>query len=281
MLLGTHKSVDECIIEVLARLRSASALKIHREICTNSRSCSLPAVYKELRKLQSQGILFKGHGEFALSFSWILNLSQLANQMYRLHTNSPISTDFLPSSSSKNSFTFTQMTKLDDFWMHALFVILQNSNSKVLYQWLPHPWFHLIHSHKVWSFHNALRIAGYKVQNIIGNNSFLDRYSTRFTTKGVYELNYAKSSFESNQSVYYSVSDSFLLSFKLDKTKCTELNSLYNSIKSWDDINVSAIIDVFSGSTKITASIDSNRSNIRKVWNRFIDYFNVSQKNKL
>jgi len=276
MLLASKQNLEELIVRELAKKSSSSVKELKENL-----NFSIPALYKELKKLQEQGVLIKTKDKYSLSLSWILNLVELSDSIYDTYIDSASTSQILPEEGESKSFNFTSLSKVDDFWIHAMLAMLQNSDSKRLFQWVPHPWFYLINSHKSFPFHNALRTAGAKVDNIIGGNTFLDREGQKITTPGVYELNYAESKFQKNRTKYYSVSDTYLLTVHIKETKAREIDSFYNSINCKEDLNLSKIIDLNTRDAKTKITIEKNPAKVKKIWNTFINYFAISNDLKL
>jgi hypothetical protein len=275
MILTKHSSLEDHLVTALGREHMLSAADLYSRVTSTYGRCSIQAVYKELRKLQNLGVVVKSREKYSLSLSWILNLAELVDQMYYGHAEPKHLEVTLSPRSAKQSYTFTKLTKVDDFWIHSLLSLLQNSKEKILYQWIPHPWFHLIHSEKSWPFHNALRVSGFQVKSIIGGNTFLDQHSKRTTTEGVYEFSYRKGPFHDLRDEYYSVTDRHLLTVKLDQQKTNQLERLYSSIKSFDDFDVASVVEAVNSPGQIKLTIESSPKKIRPIWKQFREYFEV------
>jgi len=226
-------------------------------------------------------VLVKTKDKFSLSLIWVLNLVELSDLMYDTYIDSASAKEILPQEGESKSFNFSTLAKVDDFWIHAMLAMIQNSDSKRLFQWIPHPWFYLVNSHKSFPFHNALRNAGGKVENIIGGNTFLDREGQKITTPGVYELNFSKSKFQDNRTKYYSVSDTYLLTVHINERKAKEIDAFYESVTSNEDLNLSKIIDLTTRDAKSKITIERKPKKVKKIWNTFIDYFAVTEDLKL
>lgn len=281
MLNATRQSLEDFIVRTLSTRRDCSAAQVRSHIRHRFGDFSVAAIYKELRKLQQQGVIIKTGTQFSLSLPWILNLIELTDQMYDLHVESAQAADILPVSVPRKSFVFPNLARGDDFWVHAIILMLRHSSRKTLFQWLPHPWFHLINGHKSFPFHNALRAAGFRINSIVGGESFLDQYSKRLTTKGVYEFSYAPGPFRELRKLYYSVTDRYLLTLRLTEPKAVEIDSFYNSVKSWKGIDATKLVDLMGQRTKTVITIESAKPKVKHVWNKFVDYFDVSEKLKL
>ena len=85
MLLGTQETLEELLVRILAERPAARPADLHAEVCRRFREYSLPAVYKELRKLQNQGVVFRTGNTLSLSLAWVLNLTALTDRMYDVH----------------------------------------------------------------------------------------------------------------------------------------------------------------------------------------------------
>ena len=281
MLLSASENLEDFIVRTLAARPSASVSELHEYICGSYRRYSTAALYKELRKLQEQGVVVRRKDQLSLSLSWVFNLVELCDSMYDTHIAAPSAGEILPEPGEIKSFTFSTLAKVDDFWVHAMLIMLQHSKTKRLFQWIPHPWFYLVNSHKSFPFHNALRTAGARIDNIIGGNTFLDRYGQRITTAGVYELNYAPSKFQDIRNLYFSVSDTYMLTVHLSKRKAEEIDAFYDSIRSIDQVDVPRVVDLTTRDARTKVTIERKPAKVRKTWNRFIDYFEVSTELKL
>src|SRR5262245_35928335 len=148
MLLSTRQSLADILVSILAEQSSSDVRRLHHEVASRHRHFSLPAVYKELRNLQEQGVVVRRKKELSLNMTWILNLIDLADRMYDTHVESPVPANVLPLETGKTTFRFSNLARVDDFWMHAAILMLQHSQRKTMFQWFPHPWFNLVHSQK-------------------------------------------------------------------------------------------------------------------------------------
>lgn len=275
MILSTTHRVENIIVNLLARKRALSAAQLHELITAEHRAVSVQAVYKELRKLIADGVIWKRRGEYCLSASWVLNFSELADTMYHTLTESPAREDIIPADGEKTKFHFSNLARLDDFWINSLIVLLQNSPSKRMYQWLPHPWFYLIHSHKSPAFQNALTLSGFYVQSIIGGVTFLDRWAEKFNTPGVYEYSYASGPYEEKQGAYLSVTDRYLQTVTIDPDKVAAIEEVYQSVDSFDEVDIGGIVEAINLPCKVSVTIETNPRKVRRVWKQLREYFEV------
>lgn len=273
MLLTPDQTLSERLVLALGRKQQCPAAWLLKQVSTKENCFSIQAVYKELRKLQQQGIVFKCGANYGLSLSWILNLWETVESMLDVQNSEQGQSMLLPAAGEKKTFHFSRLAAVDDFWIHSLFILLQNSSERTLYQWLPHPWFHLIHSRKSGPLQQALKTSKYKVQSIIGGNTYLDRLSERITTKGSYEFYYAAGPFQEERSIYYSASKEFLLSIRLDRRTSEAIEKLYQSVKRESELDLIKAARTIHTAGSITLSIERETRKASKVWKEFREYF--------
>lgn len=275
MLLGTKETLEDFLVHLLTEHHSVSIGFLHAEVARRFRSYSVPAVYKELRKLETQGIVHRREKKVSLSLSWIMNMSSLTDRMYDLHTRGERLTHVLPEYDEKLKLRFSNLERLDDFWIHTIILILQKSSRPKLYQWMPHPWFNLIHSQKSLPFHRALKVGGYSVENIIGGQTWLDRRAAKLSVQGVYEYSFAPGPFESERSTYYSITDTYLLTIKLLERKANELEQLYATVETATDLETPGLLKSINDARGSVLTIEKGGRRHKKIWNKFIEYFAV------
>jgi hypothetical protein len=272
-----HGSLREQIVSVIAREGPTEARKLLTIISGNSRPYTLQAVYKELAALQERGIVLRNKQKFGLSLPWAIELSKFASQLVKNLSRSTSAYELLPQAGErKRTFHFTTLAQADDFWVHAVFILLENSSDGLVYNWLPHPWFYLVNGHKSKLIHRALKSRNYRITSIVGGNTRLDLRSKKLSLVGTYELFYRLSKFDNEQTKYYSVSDQFVLTLRLRPDFAVALDRLYNQSDTSIKMEVSSIVDITSRTTDITVTIESDPTKVRKIREKFERYFNIS-----
>ena len=273
MLLSSPQALDDHLVMLLARKRSATAAELQLALSEQYGKFTIQGIYKELNKLQAAGVIVRQHGRYGLNLAWILNLAELADTMFETQTSGADGFGILPETQEKTTFVFRRLAHVDDFWIHALLMLLEKSESGVLYQWIPHPWFHLIHGQKSKPLHNALKVSGFKAKSIIGGSSYLDRYSETYTMKGTYEFFYAPGPFADEPRRYYSVTDRHLFTVTLDKTVAENLDAIYANVSSPKDFDSVSAINLLNRPGTIRVTIDQRPANVRRIRKKFLAYF--------
>ncbi len=273
MLLSSPLALDDRLVHLLASRKAATAKELQTELARTKGEFTIQGIYKELNKLQRAGVLLRSDGRYSLSLSWIVNLAELADEMFYTQTKTDGALGILPPSGEKNTFSFSRLPYVDDFWIHALLTVLQNSKERIVYQWIPHPWFHIVHSHKSWPLYNALQASGFRVRSIIGGTTYLDRYSESISKKGTYDYSYSASPFHSERNKYYSVSDSYLMTIRFDAGTTRNIEDLYSRVSSAKDYEPLKAQAVINTPGKFTLTIDSRPASVNRILKQFREYF--------
>jgi hypothetical protein len=273
MILIDSQKLETLLIRSLSKKGSATALTLKGELEKQNLQFSLPGVYKELNKLLITGVVVKHGQRFRLSLPWIFNLLEFADQMYERQLQTSDDESLLPDPGTSMTLKFSSLARLDDFWINLLILMSQKSVSKHVYQWIPHPWFHLIQSKKAFFFQEALKSSGSVIKSIIGGRTKLDLASKKLNTPPSYVYFYAEGPFEGEHSRYLSVTENYLLEIKLDQVATETLDSIYHSYKDFESVPLSVASQLLMLKTKATVKIHHNEKIAEKYLKKFRNYF--------
>jgi hypothetical protein len=273
MLLPDTSRLDEHLILLLASRSAATSQALKDELARRGLTYSVQGIYKELRKLRAQGVVLKHQQRYSLSLPWILNLMALADNMFEAHLREASLHTLLPDSGGKYVWTFSNLLKLDDFWMHIILLLFSQSNARVMYQWLPHPWFHLAQKEKSPSFQKAIELGGFRVFSIIGGDTYLDLWSKQITTPGAYEFSYARGPFHEQRTHAYSLIDPYLLTVTLDQGTTRKIDELYQKVTSIESLPVGEVVRLMQSTVHASMRIENSPAKARRMLRKMQDYF--------
>lgn len=257
------------LITALAEQPSLSAADLHRAAKEKGQRYSIQAVYKELRRLQKLGVVFKLGQKYGLRLPWVLAQIEQAQAMADTYVERPQLPTLLPNKDKKEIWHFTDLLKMNDFWSHLLLILLQQSKKKVLLGYNPHPWFHLVQTKQEEQYIQALKRARSKLYLIIGGNTFLDKWTEKFWDKKVVAHSFAKSGFGEERATYFNVVDDYIVTVKLDQKMAREIDSIYQSNHSMDDLDLQSVLRLFRTKTKASVWLEKNPAKARKIKTKF------------
>jgi len=277
MLLQPSQKLEERLIAVLARTPSLTAQQLLNRVARAGRQFSLPAIYQELRKLAAGGIAVKLGDRYSLRLAWVLEMMEFADGMYDTYVQGAPMRDFLPGEGEKLRYQFRSFSSLAGFWTQLDLALCQHAPDRVLFEWVPHAWFHLANPRTEQQFLNGMKLAGNKYYLIIGDDTFLDRsYIEELSGLEKCEVSFAESPFHAEQTTYYSLIADYIFTVKPDKKKCAGLDELFSRISSDGDIDHFQLKDIFSAPTTIRTVLERNKHKAAKMRRKFADYFGLS-----
>jgi hypothetical protein len=281
-MIGDRTHLGWHIIRILAGTQGLAAGALRERATTVAgREYSIQGVHKELNKLQKEGVVYKVGGAYGLRLPWVLEFISQADTMADTYVERPQLAHILSDTDKKEIWHFTDLLKLNDFWGHVLVALVQQSKSKVLLGWNPHPWFHLAQTKQEDQYMQALKRAQAKLYLIVGGSSVLDKWTEKFWEKGIVQYSFGKSSLHGERATYLNVIDDYVLTIKLDARTAKAIDTLYDDTKSMNDIDMQGILSIFCGKTKATMWLEKNPVKAKNIKTRFKKYwgidFNVSK----
>ncbi|HEV7449352.1 MAG TPA: hypothetical protein VGP13_02305 [Candidatus Paceibacterota bacterium] len=262
------------IIKTLAAHPSLGGQDIQKKVAQMSgERYSIQGVYKDLRKLQKEGVIFKLRKKYSLRLPWVLEYIEQADAMADTYLERPSLPTLFPSKGQKTIWHFTDLLKMNDFWSHLLLLLLQQSKDKTLLGYNPHPWFHLVQTKQEEQYIHALRRTSSKLRLIVGGNTYLDKWTEKFLDKRVVSHSFAKSSFHTERAIYFNVIDDYVITVKLDPHIAQEIDRIYADTKSMDDLDLLSVLRLFRQKTKVRMWLEQNpakakgfRTKFKKFW---------------
>jgi len=159
-------------------------------------------LYKEIAKLREQNVLICVRKKYALNLTWGFDLLNFAQEIEKTYLRSNVLEDFCPVKGERRSWRFSQLSPMKDLWSHLVVLLIRQSKSKTLLSWNPHPWFYLSKAEHEIQLMELLRKTKSKMFKIVGGDTFLDRWTSKFWTSPYVKYSFAEGPFESKQGIY-------------------------------------------------------------------------------
>ncbi len=277
MLFATEHTLSEMIVTFLGERRAATALFLHQEINRSLRPCSLQGVYHELRKLQREGVVVKVGETYTLNLSWVFELEEFASSVYENYVKSPSARVVLPASNSSNVWRFSNLLKTDDFWAQLLLVLYRETDQKILFNWIPHPWFYFAQVEKVEQFYRVLEREGRRIYSVIGGDTYLDRRYAEGVSPKVYTYSLKHGPFQGDSSTYLYFIDEYVLTIKLDPLTTKRIDGLFRSIKSPADMDYHRIYNTLDSQARIVVRLRHQPRKAKALIKEYCDFFGISE----
>ncbi len=271
-----RKNLSQYIIQSLSSQQFLEVSDLLKKITEASgKDYSIQGLYKELKKLQEEGVLFKLGNQYSLRLPWVLDFISLADSISATYIERPQLPLILPEINKKEIWHFTDLLKMNDFWSHVILALLQQSKNKILLGWNPHPWFHLVQTKQEEQYIKSLKLANSKLYLIVGGDSFLDRWTEKFWDKKMMEYSFGKSDFHNERSTYFNVVDDYVLTVKLDPKISQSIDDIYKNTKSLNDLDLQSIFSIFHQKTKSSVWLEKNPERARKIGIKFKKFWGI------
>lgn len=277
MLFQPNPFLSEQIIRVLGRKPFQTAQQIHVAVGSATRQYSLQAVFKELKKLCSQGVLIHDRPYYAVSLTWTNELGLFLRAIehtsrtpgYLAHCLPP------PEEGAKQKWNFRDLYQLKLFWSQMVALLVKMHPNNILLSWNPHPWFYLTYATHETQLMNTLQATNTKMFKIIGGSYPLDREAEKFWKKPYVETGFARSFYQSNRRLYFSAVADYIVSATLPKSLATSVDELYRTTRNpralaWADVET-----LMRQSTRANLQVEYSPRKFRLHAHRFHQYFGI------
>jgi hypothetical protein len=229
----------------------------------------------ELNKLEDQEIVYKVKTEYRLRLTWIISMQMLTDQMFRSHTQAPSLENLLRSQETKVTDKFTNLRRLDSYWIQLMVALHSIYPEQPMYLWCPYQWFHLVHYSQAHLFYRTVeRLEGSRY-HIIGHDSYLARQGAKDLPKGS-QYSFAESPFKDEVNTYYSSIGSHLITVKLSPETTAQIDQLFRAVRSKADLDPERISRLFDQSVRASLKIEFNpkkAASFQRKVQRFFEVF--------
>ncbi len=274
MLLQQNPALEELLIEILVQSPGATAKEIDKLLESRNQSYTLRAIYKELAKLESQGIIFKLGQNYNVRLAWIMKVSAFGDLAYERYTQSPYLMEIIQRENAVRVERFNDLRKLDRLWTQLILALHSVYPNKLMCLWCPYQWFYLAHYYTAKQFYEAIDLSGYKRYHIIGSDTYLGRLALKdLPKKGTYS--FAESPFHKESRTYYTVVADCLITVKLDAIITERLEQLFNSVHSQADIRPNVLETIFASKVRASLTFERNQTKANRIKKKFSAFFGI------
>jgi len=274
MLIG-QSTLALRLVNLLAQRPDQQARELRAGAQRNSRPYSVAAIYKELTKLQVLGVVVKQRTRYSLSYTWLTEVQQFIERVSRRYQQPDYLSTFIPGTIGKHTWRFRSLLDMDDFWNQILLALVSQEQTERVFSWVPHPWFVLIHTEKERKFHSALHARGKRFYTIFGDDTFLDRLAERLYPKSIHTYAFAPSPFHREQSTYFDIVGSYLLTVRIDERLAHTIDTLFCSVRAKRDFDPLRAMRVLTTRGSIRMTLERNPRKMARLSKQFCEYFGL------
>lgn len=267
-------SLDRLLIELLSRRHGFSASELRSKASERAgRAYSLSAVYKELSKLQENGIVVKLRNSYALSLSYVLDSLHFADRLRETYFSEGFLGKLLPEPGKRERWRFRSLLRANELWNQLILAVLRRSPGRTMYAWVPHPWFALIDGPREERLHRALELSSARVRTIFGEDARLDRQSERRYRGRGHSFSFARGPFAGQSDRYLDVIGDFVITVALDGATTARISRALSIRGGSAPNDPSTIVRALTAPCGLTLTLAHDPKLARRLEKSFVEYF--------
>jgi len=274
MLFSRHARLEEHLVVELSSRPQQSVKDLQTRLSRKFPS-SLAAIYKAIGKLERSGIVLKNRARYSLNISWVLELSALAENTQQNYLDVPEIQSILPAQGQTRSWSIQQLPHLSVFWGQLISHMAGKSQSQILFDWVPYPWFCLIDADIEERFLRGIDSLSNEVYRIVGGDSYLYKLWGKHWKKLPGQTSFAPGPFHQKRQENILVSDNYVLTVRLDARSTARLDDLYSRIQGPNDILIANITQVLLTPVKAKVTLEHKPQKALRLTKQFRRYFGI------
>ena len=264
MLRASHPTLEDQVIELLAE---GGPLRVEELMKRVRPAVSRQAIYLTLRKLIAQGVAIKTGRAYGLKVTWAEELRLLGERAVR-----QAAAGLEVPLSGTQRWQFTSLVPALNFWTHLTALLLERSTARVLLEWAPHAWFHLVISGAEEQFQRMLDHKGSRYYLCVGHETALDKSYAPFFRAPRREVSYAESPFHGT-AFYFSVIGSSLIKVTFPAAYSERLSREFASHRTANLQSVLSAQRLLNQPVKIQMAMFHDVPKTKRIRRQFADFF--------
>lgn len=275
MPLNNPKRIEDYILRYL---QSGPILMLHlvKKVQNERPKTTKQAVYASLRILKKNEQIITYKGMASLNLSWLnsmFNYFALAKSSYVKGASSQGSFINLENK-EKIKYYFNSATKADIFWTHALYLLVERSDSKEpVFIYNPHEWFLLVRYDNENEIFKTITKKGHQLLLTAGGNTFLDRYIKKNFDNNFSQYHSLETPLFKEKNYYINIVGDFLIEVWLDQNMSNKIQKFYTETTKWDENKLNELKNIINVESRMKIVISRNQQKAEKIKKSLKKYF--------
>lgn len=270
-------SLRHLILADLSKHPPTRAVKILERITKQkNKTITIQGLQKELRLMISEGIAIKIEKKYSMNLAWCFDFVNYAAKVTGDCIENVTVGSLIPNG-RKIKYKIHSLIQLQDLWTQIMFVMLQKSQSKTAYQWIPYPWFKFVDEGRSNRFFNSVTLGRFMIRTIVGDDSppGLELANEGKKFGEFYSYNFSDSPFHDETTNYYTLIDDYLIKVTMDVDVHRLIEELFKSSRNSKTDYIGTIPKLASMPTMISLIVMNGGSQTDKVKGMFKKYFRI------
>lgn len=273
MLLSTKPDSSDSIVAALAVRPGMDVAGVQRQLRDSGMKLSRPQLFRELHELQSGGVIVNIKGQYHLSLAWVTEIIHFADMIDVHYREGSQLSRLLPDDTRRRRWKFFEYCRLSNFWNHLRLALINETGASEMFEWLPHPWQHLIHHEKALLFYKAVGRSGCRLKRIVGNSSYLDRLHVGTWPTQSVDYFFGDSPFADLKNTSIDVIGDYVLEVTIVGKTFSQLEDLYRQVKGKGSLKFERVTSLLYEKGKFSVSLERNQRKAERLRCQFVDFF--------
>jgi hypothetical protein len=232
MLLQISPSLENVVIDLLrVAPEGLSALQVRQQVAKRWRAYSRRGIYKELQRLEREGVLMRAQGTYTLRLAWLLSLQAQVEQMVTAASRPEQQQTFLPARGHDLVVHSSDLVRWDRVWTQLMLILHSAFPETPLFQWVPRYWFNFTHPDIQSTFMPAAEALRDRRFSIIGGRTPLDFDCRASISRTSATYSFRRSPFENMRTQYINVIGDYLIVCSLDRRTTDRIDRIFEATK--------------------------------------------------
>lgn len=225
---------------------------------------SLQGFYNLIKKLIAERVLVKEGKLILIDGSWIYNLLNFSNVLQQNYFGkSAVSATILLSEGESKTFTLDTVIAMDNFWWHALIVVMlyyvtEPHKDKNAYVYVHHSWFQLVRTSSEQSLNDAYKQHGMHLYHVSGAQTFLDSLTPQLIAGDNVDVRVTPIK-EFGENTYVVVIGDFIFETSLPRYIFTAMEEIYATTKDMPSFDADALRALIHQPARTSLTISRNK----------------------
>jgi len=275
MPLDKPKRIEDYVLRYL-QPGPILMLDLVKKVQSDRPKTTKQAVYAALRMLKKNEQIITYKGTASLNLSWLnsmVNYFAFAKSSY-VKGDSAQGSFIDLENKEKIKYYFNSPTKADIFWTHALYLLVERSETKEpIFIYNPHEWFLLARYNNENEIFKTVTRKGHRLLLTVGENTFLDRYIKNNFNNESNQYHSLEAPLFKERNYYINIIGDFLIEVWLDQNMSDKIDNFYTKTTKWDEDKLAELKDIITVESRMKIVISRNQQKAEKIKKSLKKYF--------
>ena len=230
MLLQISPNLENVVVALLRQAPlGLTAQEILQLVAKRWRTYSRRGIYKELQRLETEGVIMRTTGRYSLRLAWLLSLQSQVDQMVENASKPEAQRLFLPKKGEDIVVSCSDLVRWDRVWTQLMLILHSSFPTLPLFQWVPRYWFNWTHPGINTTFMAAAETVRNNRFSIIGGRTPLDYECRSSISRTSSTYSFKRSFFEHDRNHYRNIIGDYLITCSYDQRTADTIEGIFES----------------------------------------------------